>query len=120
MAENGVEEVYRSDWGDDLVEDIASFVLPGRFSKRDLISAMPVIKQPVNATVFGMDVFTVPPPSSGAALIMAMKFMESYKDNTDATLNAHRLVRRAFECACDPVLSGGGHEAHVCRPFALW
>ena len=93
IAETSVEEVYSSDWGDDLVDDIGQFSLPGIIEKEDLITAKPVKKDPITSSVFGMDVFTMPPPSSGAALVMAMKFMESYEDHTDTNLNTHRLVR---------------------------
>ena len=91
-AEEGVEHMYNTEWGDALIQDIHELPFPGILEKKDLKHSRPVIKEPIKAKVFGMDVVSVPPPSSSATVIMALKFLESYTDHTNQTLNYHRLV----------------------------
>ena len=117
--EEGVEHMYNTGWGDKLIRDINELPFPGIFEKKDLRRSRPVVKEPIKAKVFGMDVLTVPPPSSGATLIMALKFLDLYHDHPNENLSDHRMVdlHRPLELWLS--VSGGGHEAYVCCPFAF-
>ena len=90
--EEGVQHMYNTEWGDDLIRDINELPFPGIFEKKDLRRSRPVVKEPIRGKVFGMDVVSVPPPSSSATLIMALQFMESYSNHANQTLNYHRMV----------------------------
>eukprot|EP00210_Caulerpa_lentillifera_P007087 g6780.t1 len=97
LSEKGAEELYKSSWGDDLVNDIQNHVFPGIITKDDLVQFHPRMHDPIKAEVFGMEVLTVPPPSSGVAMIAALKLLDTYNDSTSSNAPvSHRLVSGLF------------------------
>lgn len=93
LAEQGAEKLYNSSWGDDLVDDIQNHVYPGIITKEELVRIQPRVYEPVKAEVFGMDVLTVPPPSSAATMITALKLLDTYTDTLESGApNSHRVV----------------------------
>lgn len=70
---------------------------PGIITHEDLMNAQPQLKDPLVTRVFGMDVLGVPPPSSSAAVLMALKFLDGYGSlDTMGDLLDHRLVHEAL------------------------
>ena len=70
----------------ELVEDIVH--AGGIITEQDLHEAQPEIKPAITAQVWGLDIITVPPPSSGAVLIAALQILQG------APLSARTLFSR--------------------------
>ncbi|KAK9813827.1 hypothetical protein WJX73_000384 [Symbiochloris irregularis] len=93
----------------------------GIITAQDLISAQPTVKQPLNTTVFGLNIFTAPPPSSGACILAALQILAGYETPWAFTegLGQHRMVealKHAFAFrqnmgdpgTCPPPVNGPG------------
>lgn len=57
-----------------LVEDIQQ--AGGIITVQDLQDAQPTVKAAITSQVWGLDVITVPPPSSGAVLVAALHILQ--------------------------------------------
>lgn len=97
IAEEGIEVFYEGEIGDKIAE-----ALEGHFLKEDLVNYEPIVKEPATGNYRGYDIYSSPPPVSGAVLIKALNILEIYDVNkfydTDEALYNH-LLMEAFDIA---------------------
>lgn len=99
IAQNGVKDMYKSDWGKHLVNDILSSSFGGNLTFDDIHDAKAQERDVLKAQVFGMDVLYPRPPSSAAVIVTALKLLESYDIDKDEALkpkNIHLIVSIKF------------------------
>ncbi|GMH33203.1 hypothetical protein BSKO_01037 [Bryopsis sp. KO-2023] len=91
-AEDGVDALYK-DIAQPLVDAIAADnFFPGVMTVDDILNAKPVMKEPLRASVFGMEVLTMPLPSSAAAVVTALKLLDILEWPEGDLLRYHWLV----------------------------
>lgn len=91
-ADKGVDELYKA-WAPKLAADIAQHKAPGILTEGDVRRAQPIVKKPVRASVFGMDVLAPPFPSSAAVLVLALKIIDGLDWSSDSRLEYHWMVQ---------------------------
>ncbi|KAK9843023.1 hypothetical protein WJX74_005747 [Apatococcus lobatus] len=76
VATSGPDVLYNGSYTQALVKDIAQ--AGGIITEQDLHDAQPTIKPVIASKVWGLDIISVPPPSSGAVLIAALHILQGY------------------------------------------
>jgi gamma-glutamyltranspeptidase/glutathione hydrolase len=82
LAVHGVEDFYRGQIARDIVADMERH--RGMLDATDLAAmALPVEREPLEATYHGMRVLTAPQPAGGMTLLFALKVMEQLLPSVD-------------------------------------
>jgi gamma-glutamyltranspeptidase / glutathione hydrolase len=101
IAEKGPDDFYRGETARLLVAELRAE--GGIVTMRDLAEYEPVIRKPLRGTYRGLDVISMPPPSSGGiALVGMLNMLESFDialmgHNSSASVHVlAEVMRRAF------------------------
>lgn len=116
ISSRGPGALYSAPRAQQLVDDVRR--QGGILSVEDLRLAAPLVKPALTARVFGVDVTTVPPPSSGATIITALEVLAGYRLPLagSGALGAHRLVE-ALKHAFALRMSLGDPGPDAAAPF---
>jgi gamma-glutamyltranspeptidase/glutathione hydrolase/leukotriene-C4 hydrolase len=92
IAAEGPDAVYGAEAAQRLAADIQA--AGGIVTQQDLQQAQATVKQTLTAKVWGFELVTVPPPSSGAAVIAALNILAGYAAPFGGanSLAAHHIV----------------------------
>ncbi|DBB05404.1 TPA: hypothetical protein ACH3X3_010619 [Trebouxia sp. C0006] len=92
IAQDGPDAVYTGQAGQTLAGEIQA--AGGIVTAQDLLSAQPVVKQPITAQVWGYELAVPPPPSSGATVILALHILSGFAAPFGGAnaLGSHHLV----------------------------
>ncbi|CAG9864724.1 unnamed protein product [Phyllotreta striolata] len=92
LAKEGGNALYEGSLAEDFVNDIQE--KGGIITLEDLRNYEPEKMRPVHTTILDKDLFTIPLPGSGTALIYLLNILENYLDTDDqlTTKNYQRIV----------------------------
>lgn len=97
IAEKGVDEFYEGEIADKIADYMAEN--DGYITKEDLENYSPIEKDPVTGDYRGYDIYSSPPPVSGAVLVNMLNILEGYnlKNYREYPLRYTHLLAETFK-----------------------
>lgn len=95
IAKNGAQAFYNGPIGMKLVEDVQK--AGGNLTMIDLQLYKTKTTKPLSAKILGHEMLTMPPPSSGAAVMLMLNILNEYEGNKSLSgpRNFHRFIEAA-------------------------
>jgi gamma-glutamyltranspeptidase/glutathione hydrolase len=125
MAREGARFFYSGPFADKLVQSVRA--TGGIWQKKDLIAYQIIEREPLRGTYRGIEVISVPPPSSGGVVLIEMlNMLERFDlDKLDAITRKHVIVevmRRAYRDRAvslgDPAYTSTPVEQLISKSYA--
>ena len=115
ISERGPDALYKGVHAAGLAKDIRD--VGGLVTEADLAAASARRREPIRASVFGSEILVPPPPSSGVAILLAIRILEGFREPLAGlgAVGLHRSIEAMKHAFAVRMHLGDDHGAQEAR-----